>query len=90
MRYIPGGFYKAHTDSGRRSHARYITMVCYLNDDFQGGGTYFPNADYRVTPKQGMAVLFPADYLHQADTVLEGMKYIAIAWLVDTAPVKWI
>lgn len=90
VRYIPGGFYKAHTDSGRRSHSRYITMVCYLNDDFTGGGTYFPNADYRVKPEQGMAVLFPADYLHQADTVQEGMKYIAIAWLIDAAPMQWI
>ena len=90
VRYIPGGFYKAHTDSGLRSHARYITVVCYLNDDFDGGGTYFPNADYLVVPKQGMAVLFPADYLHQAETVLGGTKYIAITWLIGAVPIKWI
>lgn len=90
IHYVPGGFYKPHTDSGQRSHSRYLTIICYLNDDFEGGATHFPNSDFSVLPERGKAVVFPADYLHQAETVLDGEKYIALAWLVDSPPVSWI
>ena len=89
VRYPPGGFYRAHRDSGPRNNVRYFTVVCYLNDDYEAGGTYFPDAAYPVVPEQGKTVIFPADYLHQAERVLEGTKYIAVTWLLAPPPVKW-
>ncbi len=90
VRYEEGGFYRAHTDSGRFSKTRYITILCYLNDDFEGGGTYFPNGDVEIHPEAGKAVLFPSDYLHRANTVENGQKYIALSWLVAPPPIAWI
>lgn len=90
VRYPPGGFYRAHRDSGEQIQARYFSLVCYLNDDFAGGGTTFCDAGYTVVPKQGHAVLFPADFLHRAEPVVEGTKYIAVTWFRGDAPIRWI
>ncbi len=90
VRYHPGDFYKAHRDSGPYNADRYFSVVFYLNDDFEGGGTYFPDADYTVVPEKGMALLFPSDYLHHATRVLEGTKYIAVTWMLGKPPIQWI
>ncbi len=90
VKYVPGDFYKAHRDSGRKFDNRYFTVVCYLNDGFKGGGTYFPSSDYTVVPEAGKAVVFPSDYLHRADELIEGTKYIAVVWMLDSPPPKWI
>jgi prolyl 4-hydroxylase len=37
---------------------RKYTMLAYLNDDFEGGGTYFPELDYMVNPKKRRVVIF--------------------------------
>ena len=90
VKYVPGDFYVAHRDSGRQFDNRYFTVVCYLNDGFKGGGTYFPSSDFTVQPEAGKAVVFPSDYLHRADKLIEGVKYIAVIWMLDTPPTKWI
>lgn len=90
VRYPPGGFYRAHRDSGPYNEVRYFTVVCYLNDDYEGGGTYFPDAAYTVVPEQGKTVLFPADYLHQAEPVRNGTKYVAVIWLLAPPPTQWM
>jgi len=93
VRYRKGQYFKAHTDSGDygdRTARRYFTVVCYLNDDLEGGGTSFPDVSYTVAPKKGHAVIFPADFLHQGDEILDGTKYIAVAWLVAPPPTAWI
>jgi len=33
-------------------------MLAYLNDDFEGGGTYFPDLNYMVHPKKRRVVIF--------------------------------
>lgn len=37
---------------------RYITVILYLNDDFQGGETYFNKLNIKIKPKIGKALLF--------------------------------
>ena len=93
VRYRTGQFFKAHTDSGDYGDGtarRYFTVVCYLNENLQGGGTSFPDTSFTALPRQGRAVVFPADYLHQGDEILGGTKYIAVTWLIDQPPVAWI
>jgi prolyl 4-hydroxylase len=62
----------------------------YLNDDFEGGATYFPDLDLRVTPKAGSALYFQYNYTgvlknlrtkHIGETVTAGTKYIATIWI---------
>ena len=90
VRYVPGDFFVAHRDNGSDFNERYYTVVCYLNADFEGGGTYFPDSDYTVQPETGKAVIFPSDYLHRANEILAGEKYIAVIWMLDAPPVDWI
>lgn len=90
VRYTPGGFYVAHADAGLDLSSRYFTVLCYLNDDFQGGRTCFPLLNFSVTPQKGKAIVFPSTYLHRAEPVLEGTKYILVSWLTGADPLQWI
>lgn len=90
VRYQAGDFYLAHRDTGPHNAGRYFTVVLYLNDNFEGGGTYFPDANFTVLPKTGKALLFPSDFLHQAERVLKGTKYAAVTWFLGAPPVQWI
>lgn len=67
-------------DNGERSQ---FTVLIYLNDDFEGGGTSFcddtglmPHGPLRVVPEQGMALLFYHPITHRGDAVTEGRKYV--------------
>jgi hypothetical protein len=90
VRYLPGGRYLAHADAGQDMQDRYFSVVCYLNSDFEGGTTWFPNLCYRALPQCGKAIVFPSKYLHSAEPVLDGEKYVLVTWLVGPVPIKWI
>jgi len=90
IRYQPGGFYHGHPDAGGDFGYRYFSVVCYLNDDFEGGETRFPSLNYSATPECGKAILFPAKYFHCAQPVITGEKYVLVTWVVGPAPLKWI
>lgn len=90
IRYQRGGHYLAHTDSGRDSRERYFTVLAYLNDDFRGGETSFPSLNYSATPAAGKAIVFPANFMHSAEAVTAGEKFILLSWLCGPAPIDWI
>jgi predicted 2-oxoglutarate/Fe(II)-dependent dioxygenase YbiX len=90
VRYQPGGRYIAHQDRGPGAEDRYFTVLCYLNDDFAGGATRFPDFNHSEMPRCGKAIIFPAEYRHCAEPVIDGCKYILVSWLVGPAPVRWI
>jgi prolyl 4-hydroxylase len=50
--------------------------VFYLNDDFTGGETEFPELGKRITPLRGRALLFQHRVLHAALTPATGVKYV--------------
>lgn len=91
MRYHPGGFYARHADSEnidsqtrlwKKVIDRDLSLLIYLNDDFEGGLTRFYRFNYYIRPKAGGAVLFPADnrYLHAAEIVTKGDRYAIVSW----------
>lgn len=90
VRYQPGGRYLAHLDAGQDMEDRYFSVVCYLNSDFDGGGTWFPNLSFRTIPQSGKTILFPSKYLHAAEPVLAGEKYVLVTWVLGPVPIKWI
>ena len=90
VRYVPGGFYVTHADAGLDLNDRFFTVLCYLNDDYEGGRTSFPTLNFSVVPQTGKAIIFPTTYLHQAEPVLSGTKYILVSWLVGHDPPQWI
>ncbi|MBI1804710.1 MAG: 2OG-Fe(II) oxygenase [Ignavibacteriae bacterium] len=90
LRYTPGGHYVAHIDSGTDLDDRHFSVVCYLNDDLTGGATSFPMINYATTPQCGKAIIFPSEYLHQAEQVISGRKYVIVTWIIGPVPVSWI
>jgi len=90
IRYAPNGHYQAHTDSGLDLDDRYFTVLCYLNDNFEGGCTFFPYLNYRATPGCGRAVIFPSRYMHCAEPVLHGEKFVALTWVMGPLPIQWL
>ena len=75
---------------------RKYTMLVYLNDDFEGGSTYFPNLDLLVSPKKRRVLIFDnlddngkirASAFHAGLPVASGRKYAMNMW-VRTKPCK--
>ncbi len=60
------------------------TSVCYLNDDYDGGGTVLkdvPNPGFNTCePKQGRVVIFPSKYITHGVTPIQGTRFTYIAW----------
>ena len=90
IRYLPDGYYHVHRDNSLDLTSRYFTVLCYLNDDFEGGQTRFPSLNHSVKPAPGKAIIFPSKYFHQGEPVLIGEKYILVSWLIGPAPIDWI
>lgn len=84
LRYNPGDLFGAHRDAvpGSADWRRH-SIVCYLNADYDGGETYFPDLDVMITPRPGYAVLFPSFFLHEGREVLSGTKYVINGFLTD-------
>tara|TARA_B100001250_G_C19746566_1_gene765606 strand:+ start:119 stop:1387 length:1269 start_codon:yes stop_codon:yes gene_type:complete len=95
--YEPGQYFKPHNDffsgaaydmhckaSGNRTH----TFMIYLNDDFKGGGTNFPNLNKSVKPQTGKGLWWnnlvegeeQHQYMHEGVEVEDGKKYIVTSW----------
>lgn len=78
-RYQPGQHHSAHWDTvvhfegGARS---LLTLVFYLNDDFEGGETDFPELGKVIVPRRGTALLFQHRIVHTACPVRRGEKHV--------------
>lgn len=81
VRYFVSGGYPAHRDSHPNRPHRAYTIVWYLNSDFHGGCTAFPEFGLTIRPRTGMALCFPSGYLHVAERITRGTKYIATCTL---------
>jgi hypothetical protein len=84
LRYSVGEKYDRHYDGGTES-GRSISVLIYLNDDYEGGEIEFPNFEIKIKPKAGMMILFPSNYAyaHIAHPVKSGEKYAIVTWLKD-------
>lgn len=91
LRYQPGGFYRTHADSDSWSREdqswtkvldRDLSLLIYLDEGYQGGELIFPNFNFRLRPRAGMLVAFPADhrYLHGAMPVISGVRHAVVSW----------
>lgn len=102
VRYTPGTYYKEHHDSccetddkctlfEQKSGQRVATLLVYLNDDFTGGETHFPEIQQKLKADVGSAVFFRPlgkedarchpNALHAGLPVTDGVKYVCNAWV---------
>ena len=89
-KYETGGFYRPHFDSALPSPQRPYTMLIYLNDDYEGGETYFPKLNKKYKLNCCDALLFSnhdssgnvADKsMHTGELVTKGEKWICTVWI---------
>lgn len=94
--YKTGGFYEPHIDPHPdqiSSSERPFTFIFILNDDYEGGETYFPNLNVSFKLKKGDALFFhnyntDGTYtqlaLHGGKHVKSGEKWICNVWLTKS------
>ena len=94
LSYTVGGHYCPHIDGEslwqtpdgeliwKKSTDRDLSIVFYLNDDFEGGDFIFPDHKIRVRPEPGMLVCFPSNhhYKHGVEPVTKGKRYSIVCW----------
>lgn len=76
-RYIPGQYFKWHKDGffcKSDEEISLLTLLIYLNDDYEGGNTEFQWEI--IKPQTGMALIFPHAMRHQGAPIHHGSKYV--------------
>lgn len=102
VRYTPGTYYNEHHDSCCEADAacsifeknggqRVGTLLVYLNNDFTGGETSFPQLQQKLKADTGSAIFFRPlgtddtrchpNALHAGLPVTDGVKYVCNAWV---------
>lgn len=71
-----GKHFNIHADHGP-AYVTTVSVVAYLNDDYEGGEIYFPRFDLTIKPEPGDIVVFPSTYIyeHASLPMKSGTKY---------------
>lgn len=71
-----GTHFKVHADHGP-AYVTTVSIVAYINDDYEGGELYFPRFDLTLKPKTGDVMIFPSTYIyeHASNDMVSGTKY---------------
>jgi hypothetical protein len=87
-------FMPLHKDTGNDNegtdflYRRKITVVTYINDNFEGGETFIKNEtgiDYIIKPKEGSVVMMLSDESnsHGVKKVISGMRLTITLWFCE-------
>jgi hypothetical protein len=82
IKYGPGQHFQEHHDHGY-SYNCTVSLVSYINDDYEGGELYFRLQDKMIKPRAGDLYVFPSNYMypHRAMPVHSGVKYSIVTML---------
>ena len=82
IKYGEGQHFSEHADHGW-SYVCTVSLVAYLNDDYDGGELSFGKLGISFKPKAGDLYIFPSTYLfsHRAMPVTSGLKYSIVTML---------
>ncbi|WP_294172114.1 2OG-Fe(II) oxygenase, partial [uncultured Sphingomonas sp.] len=91
LSYAPGQQYKLHSDALTGDvNQRVVTFLVYLNDDYDGGATVFPDLHLMVRGSRGEGLLFrnvtaegaPHPLArHAGQPVTSGRKMLLSKWI---------
>jgi hypothetical protein len=86
LMYDVNGKYETHVDTfhQRSNETRKLTVLAFLNDDFEGGKFYIQNSNQRFYPQQtpGTVMVFPSFMPHGVEPVTKGIRYSIVTWMV--------
>lgn len=85
--YDVDGHYRAHVDTfldPTQPECRKLTVLAFLNEDFEGGRLFLQNGDVKSYPPQsaGTILVFPSFVLHGVEPVTKGIRRSIVTWLV--------
>ena len=91
LRYSAGGYYIHHSDSVMwdavkkrylKVEDRDLSLLLYINDEYEGGGLTFTRLNCSVRPRVGDVLMFPSglEYEHRANKVTSGVRYAIACW----------
>jgi len=95
LRYGPGGHYAHHADAViwveeletyMKVEDRNLSLLLYINDDYEGGGLTFTRLNCFFRPRVGDMLMFPSGlaYEHRANKVTSGIRYAIASWAAFT------
>jgi predicted 2-oxoglutarate/Fe(II)-dependent dioxygenase YbiX len=87
LRYDEHGHYKAHVDTflnPNEKECRKLTVLVFLNDEFEGGKLFLQNGHEKIYPPQGpgTCLVFPSFMMHGVEPVTKGIRRSIVTWLV--------
>jgi predicted 2-oxoglutarate/Fe(II)-dependent dioxygenase YbiX len=87
LKYDVNGHYHAHVDTfmnPNEKECRKLTVLVFLNDDFEGGKLFIQNGHKKIYPPQtpGTCVVFPSFMLHGVEPVTKGIRRSIVTWMV--------
>ena len=87
LKYDEAGHYHAHVDTFMEPgdpECRKLTVLMFLNDDFEGGRLFLQNGHNKIYPPQkaGTALVFPSFMLHGVEPVTKGIRRSVVTWMV--------
>jgi hypothetical protein len=92
VRWFPGQEQHPHADNMKNTennqwfHHRDFGALIYLNDDYTGGETYYPQHNQSIVPEAGKLAVHPGttDHLHGVTKIENSTRYtIASFWTKD-------
>lgn len=80
LRYDKSGYLPAHQDQGVST--RVLSVLLYLNDDYEGGELTFRHSGITFKPKPGSVLFFPSNflYVHEVAPIIKGPRYALPNW----------
>jgi len=87
LKYDVNGHYHAHVDTFMMPgdpQTRKLTVLVFLNDDFEGGKLFIQNGHTKIYPPQevGSCLVFPSFMLHGVEPVTSGIRRSIVTWMV--------
>ena len=77
-KYLTGKSMGPHVDDYGNGDNPNISVVLYLNNNYEGGGLYFKEQNIKIKPEPGSIVIFPSvePYYHESLPIESGVKYM--------------
>jgi Rps23 Pro-64 3,4-dihydroxylase Tpa1-like proline 4-hydroxylase len=77
LKYTENNFLSWHVDDGSSDRSR-VSMLFYLNDEYEGGELEFANFDVFHRPQRGDVLIFPSSFIykHRVREVTSGVRYV--------------
>lgn len=77
-KYRINGSVDPHADEGYEEDNGVYTIIWYLNDDYEGGELGFSKEGIELKAEAGDVFIYPSYFVHYANAVTKGFKYISI------------